>query len=121
MAIIQKCSNHVGTAQRPRLASIQVGKHRCHHVGISAYPINIGTLLGVIVGHIKHMALKEEIQYKSAMHIKRYSLKSHVSPKPIIYCTLSYMFAWTVLICTTATKQSYFIYLRYMMQRAVCF
>lgn len=55
MTIIQKCSNHVGAARRPRLASIQVRKHRCHHVGVSVYTIKADTLLCIIVGHIKHM------------------------------------------------------------------
>lgn len=60
MTIVQKGSNHISTAWRPRLASIQIGKHRCHHVVISAYPINTGTLFCIIMGHIKYMAFKNE-------------------------------------------------------------
>lgn len=60
MTIIQKCCNHVGTTRRPRLAAIQIGKHRCHHVEIPAYSINTSTLLCIVMRHVKHVALKKK-------------------------------------------------------------
>lgn len=59
MTVIQKCCNHVGTTWRPRLAAIQIGKHRCHHVEIPAYSIYTGTLLCIVMRHVKHVALKK--------------------------------------------------------------
>lgn len=60
MTIIQKCCNHVGTTWRPRLAAIQIGKHRCHHVEIPAYSINTSTLLCIVMRHVKHVTLKKK-------------------------------------------------------------
>lgn len=58
MAVIQKWRDRVSAAWRPRLAPVQVGKHGCHHVGIPAWAVKTGTLLSIIMRHVKHVACK---------------------------------------------------------------
>lgn len=65
MTVIQKCCNHVGTAWRPGLAAVQVGKHGCHHVEIPAHSIDASTLLCIVMRHVKHVAFEKRRKAKS--------------------------------------------------------
>lgn len=89
MTIIQKCCNHVGTTRRPRLAAIQIGKHRCHHVEIPAYSINTSTLLCIVMRHVKHVALK-----KKRKKVGDFRKSVLCITKAIVCITLELLKAW---------------------------
>lgn len=73
MAVIQERCDHVGTAGRPRLAMVQAGKHGGHQMRIPAHTIKAGTVLGIIMWHVKYMAWKEK---------KRPTLRYEQKPDP---------------------------------------
>lgn len=56
VAIIQEGCDHVGAARRPGLAMVQAGEHRGHQMRIPTHTVKAGTVLSIIVRHVKHMA-----------------------------------------------------------------
>lgn len=92
MTVIQKCCNHVSTTWRPRLAAIQIGKHRCHHVEIPAYSINTSTLLCIVMRHVKHVALKKKKKRK----VRDFRKSVLCITNTILNITLEQLIAWSL-------------------------